>query len=322
MTTQYDRVSYPDKVQFASEPDDHDEVGHETGNGIYNDYTVQLQPKEYREPLKIACFRLERTRRTAFILCGILVVLILLILVIVIAAHANTSANNAAEANKRKYGLFAYPKAKDGSSVIAFNNKSFDSYKQYFENIETQIIDYDTVFQESQLDTYVKCNYTMNKTAEHLAAGQVCMQTPITFGSNCRHVNLYGYMENKPCILLILKLEEGVIPGFYSASNEEVKKIVNQSASEQFIAVTCEGTTDKGPVTIDTEYHPKLGFPQFFFPAKDKAFINPAVMVQFRSLQTNVKVKVRCTAWINTDGNTSPQDPDSIFSTEFTLKLT
>ena len=36
-------------------------------------------------------------------------------------------------------GLFAYPKAKDGSSVISFNNKSYDSYKHYFENIEAQI---------------------------------------------------------------------------------------------------------------------------------------------------------------------------------------
>lgn len=320
MTTQYDRVSYPDKVQFASEPDDHDEVGHETGNGIYNDYTVQIQPKQYREPFKIACFRIERTRRTAFVLFGILAVLIMVILIIVIAAHAHTSANNAA--NKRRYGLFAYPKAKDGSSVISFNNKSYDSYKHYFENIEAQITAYDTVTQENQLDKYVKCNY-VNMTAENLTAGQVCMQTFITFGPNCQHVNLYGYMENKPCILLILRLNEHAKPSVYSASNEEVKKIVDESASQKYIAVTCEGKTDKGPVTIETEYHPKLGFPQFFYPGKnDKSFIDPAVMVQFRSLQSNVEVKVRCTAWVNNDENTSPQDYGSIFSTEFTLKLT
>ena len=82
MTSQYDRVSYPDKVQFASElEDEHDGVGHQTGNGIYNDYTVQITPKPYTESFKIACFRIEKTKRSAFIICGILAIVVLVIIV-------------------------------------------------------------------------------------------------------------------------------------------------------------------------------------------------------------------------------------------------
>ena len=94
MSNQYDRVSYPDKVKFASDMEEEDGVGHRTGNGIYNDYTVQLAPKQYSEDFKIACFTFQKTRRTAFILCGVLVVLVMVVLIIIIAASSHTSKQN------------------------------------------------------------------------------------------------------------------------------------------------------------------------------------------------------------------------------------
>ena len=101
MAKQYDRVSYPDKVQFASDMEEDEGVGHQTGNGIYNDYTVQLAPKQYKEDFKIACFTFQKTRRTAFILCGAVVVLVMVILIIIVAASSHTKPSPQA---LKKYG--------------------------------------------------------------------------------------------------------------------------------------------------------------------------------------------------------------------------
>ena len=74
------------------------------------------------------------------------------------------------------------------------------------------IADYDVIKQEANPDTYVKC--ASNRTSESLSAGEVCMQLPTTFGAACQHVNLYGYDDEMPCVLLILKLVSS-----WSASN-------------------------------------------------------------------------------------------------------
>ena len=66
------------------------------------------------------------------------------------------------------------------------------------------ILDYDVIKQEANLDKYVKCSDNM--TAESLSPGQVCMQTPITFGQFCQNMNLYGYDAEMPCVMLVLKL--------------------------------------------------------------------------------------------------------------------
>ena len=80
--------------------------------------------------------------------------------------------------------------------------------------------------------------------------------------------------------------------------------------------------TDIASGTTKTEilYNPQ-GYPLYRFPAKgDSRYINPAVMVHFRSVKMDADVTVRCTAWVK-DGDGSPQEDGSIYSTEFTFKI-
>ena len=72
----------------------------------------------------------------------------------------------------------------------------------------------------------------------------------------------------------------------------------------------------------EMDYNPKMGFPLYFFPLKSGSdYISPAVMVQFKSLQMNTDITVRCTAWARNFNNGKPQDPDSAYSTEFTFRI-
>lgn len=333
MTNQYDRVSYPDKVQFASElEDDHDGVGHQTGNGIYNDYTVRIPPKLYTESFKVACFRIEKTRRTAFILCGVLV-LVILVIIIAVAANGHIRSQSGNKPPQSKQGLVAYPYLEDGSSVISFDPMDYNSYNKYIENMEFHMNDYDIIKQESHLESYVVCAW--NRTAESLSEGQVCMQTPITFGPYCQHMNLYGFKDEQPCVLLVLKLEEGVKPEPYdvnSVTDPALKNKLSDSVKNGMIPIRCEGKTEadrknmmitdvsNNNSTTDIQYHP-TGFPLYFFPVKSNSnYINPAVMVQFRSVKMDADVTVRCTAWVK-DGDKSPQDDGSIYATEFTFRM-
>lgn len=325
MTNQYDRVSYPDRVQFAELEDDQ-EVGHQAGNGIYNDYTVQITPKEYRDSFKIACLRLEKTKRTAFIIFGIAIVLILVLLIIVVVAVVHAKKNQKAQSVTRdEYGLLAYPVDKDEKPVIAFDPAAYSSFSKYVENIEFHLKDYDVLMQDANPDKYVICSENM--TSGSLEEGQVCMQTPITFGRYCRHVNLYGYPEERPCVLLVLKLNKDMKPSAHISdddSNAELKKTLDKLAADGLIPLTCEGKTETdrnnmktlptgtNNSTTEIEYHPHMGFPLYFFPVRnDSSYINPAVMVQFRSVKMNVDVTIRCTAWVL----------DNIISTEFTLRM-
>ena len=80
--------------------------------------------------------------------------------------------------------------------------------------------------------------------------------------------------------------------------------------------------TDITNGTAKTEilYNPQ-GYPLYRFPVKsDSKYIYPAVMVHFRTVKMDTDVTVRCTAWVK-DGDRSPQDDGSIFSTEFTFKM-
>ena len=89
MSSKYTKA-YSDKTHFSVPSDAHeysDEPHHQNGNGIYNDYTVDLHPKEYSSTFKIACFRFTNTRRTKCILFGGLATLcVFLIVVIAIAS--------------------------------------------------------------------------------------------------------------------------------------------------------------------------------------------------------------------------------------------
>lgn len=95
----YDRVAYSDKRPFSSEEyaDDpsHPEKRHVNGNGIYNDYTVEVEPRTVK-PLKFLCFTCKNTKRAKFVMiCSGLVLLVCIVLVVVSAvAHAKHSKNS------------------------------------------------------------------------------------------------------------------------------------------------------------------------------------------------------------------------------------
>lgn len=50
-------------------------------------------------------------------------------------------------------------------------------------------------------DPYMEC-----KNGEEVPDGKVCVQKMATFGEECTHLNHYGYLQGRPCVLLTLKL--------------------------------------------------------------------------------------------------------------------
>ena len=92
----YDRVEYSDKAHFSTPSDDHhysDEPrrnGARTGNGIYNDYTVELKPKPYGNPNKVLCCECKITKGVKFIImAGAVVVFLMALVLIIISAIAH-----------------------------------------------------------------------------------------------------------------------------------------------------------------------------------------------------------------------------------------
>ena len=99
MSSKYDRVS--DKQHFSVPYDAHeysdDVTNHNqtNGNGIYNDYTVELKPKQYDDTFRVMCFKFKNTKKCKFILISsVLVVCLLLVLVIVAASKSHGETND------------------------------------------------------------------------------------------------------------------------------------------------------------------------------------------------------------------------------------
>ena len=60
------------------------------------------------------------------------------------------------------------------------------------------------------------------------------------------------------------------------------------------------------------DYNPPEGFPLYYFIQKvrNSAYIHPAVMVQFNTLQVNKQITVKCTAWSQNFNNGKPQESE------------
>ncbi|KAL4233326.1 Atp1b1p [Mactra antiquata] len=328
----YGQVSYSDKAHFSTMSDDHhysDDVKngdrYTNGNGIYNDVTVELKPKEYGGHYKLLCFSCKNTKKVKFIMVGALVVFIMALILIIVSAVAHHQSTSKSGHNEKSYGLFAY--GPDSSGMITFDPLNHDTYMKYFYRLEKELNDYNIVTQVSDTDRYISCD----KNTTTVPEGKVCMQTAIEFGNNCQHTQMYGILEGRPCILLVLKPEKDLTPKLFNLSgtqNIELHRKLHTNWTRNAVPVICEGKTDEDKEALGTDkrggapvvYNPFQGFPQYYFIRRDvDGYINPAVMVQFNTVPTHRKVTIKCTAWAENFNDGQPET--SPYSTEFTLNI-
>ncbi|XP_060597649.1 sodium/potassium-transporting ATPase subunit beta-like [Ruditapes philippinarum] len=326
----YDRVDYSDKAHFSSPSDEHhysdDPVrnGTRNGNGIYNDYTVELKPKPYRNSIKVLCCECKNTKRVKFIMAGAVVVFLLALILIIISAiahHKQQQANKGSPA----YGLFAYGPDKNG--LISFSPRDHMTYMNYFNRLESSLADYSTLRQSANLDRYIHCDDNTTKVPH----GKVCMLTMEKFGDNCQHFDMYGINEERPCVLLVLKPDDNITPqpfDFTDGKNADIKEKIGDRFSSKSVAVSCEGKTAKDQAlmmrdnyTAMVDYNPPKGFPLFYFLEREAdGYLYPAVMVQFNTVPPNTQVNIVCTAWAKNFNNGQPQSSQK-YSTEFAILL-
>lgn len=329
----YDPVNYSDKDHIHTpsdghySDDPHDGGRQMNGNGIYNDYTVKLTPKAYNPTLKFLCWECKNTKRVKFVMCSACVVFCLALILVIVSAVAHHHEQSNQKKQTKEYGLMAY--GPDQNGMINFDHLDHKSYMAYFNRMEAALHDYDIVKQEAQLETkYIKCTDNMTSIPE----GKVCMLHPIHFGENCQHITMYGIIEERPCVLLVLKLEKDFMPvlfNFTDTQNAEIHRILGDRISNTSVGVSCDGKTDEDKKHIGRnkqegepfDFHPREGFPLYYFLSKDTdGYINPAVMVQFNTLPTRQTVTIKCTAWAENFNNEAPQTSPK-YSTEFTFDL-
>lgn len=321
----YDRVEYSDKTHFSTHSDEHhfsdDPV--RNGNGVYNDYTVELKPKTYNPTFRFLCCECKNTKRVKFIMAGASVVFCMALVLIIISAVAHHKASK--QTSNKKYGLIAY--GPDESGLVSFNPGDHKTYMGYFNRLEAGVADYNTLMQAANLKKYIPCNDSFTKIPE----GKVCMFTLEKFGERCQHYDMFGISEARPCILLVLKPEKELMPkpfDFTDGKNAEIKAMLENKTSDKSIPVSCEGKTEQDKALMNKidfpnkiDYNPANGFPLYYLLQREtEGHIYPAVMVQFNSIPTHQKVTVKCTAWAQNFNDGAPQNSE-VYSTEFSIIL-
>ena len=102
----YDRVAYSDKRPFSGEEyaDDpfYKDDKRTKGNGVYNDYTVEVQPAS--KPAKFMCFTCKNTKRAKYTMIAALIVLFLCIVLVVVSALAHVNHSTPDPKPKRQFG--------------------------------------------------------------------------------------------------------------------------------------------------------------------------------------------------------------------------
>ncbi|KAL5009940.1 hypothetical protein ScPMuIL_012245 [Solemya velum] len=324
MESKYDKVAYPDSAYLATS--EHGDFG----TGVYS-----VSYKDYRREntFKLACFRIhKRRKRTIYFVCGMVVVLVIIIGIIIALTGSRTNAGQPAVhkmMDDKKIGLDFYPKPLDGSNLIKFSMKS-STYMQYTKNLDYHVHVYSPMEQSGK--EYDRCN---NNTRPE---GKQCRFDMQDLGE-CSNMNQYGYGEQRPCVLLMLKPPNGTKPVLFEPDNIEVNKYFqpqwSPNANETFgtrwspdhVAVSCRGETrddvkfmgKSEPVLkfIPIAYMPANGFPMKFYPAvSNPNYRYPGVMVQFNTILTNKRVSVKCTAWAKNFNNGHPET-----STEYTASF-
>ncbi|KAK3583939.1 hypothetical protein CHS0354_033724 [Potamilus streckersoni] len=329
MSTKYDRISFPDSVKFASHSDNEFEPEMDAfSTGVYHDHTIYPRRRD-RTVFKLACLRIRNRQTLFFLIAGFVVALLTLVIIIGITAmHTDSTKNKTSDrtTNNKDYGLFFYPEV-DGSSVIKFDPTSLNSYKPYVDNLDYHMHVYSPVPQMHDANRYVVCT---ENTTQPLPEGKVCRFTAEDLGEECNHINMYGYKEGRPCVLLVLKLPDNMTPEPFDVNNSFVHKILNDRLSPYHVGISCAGETDKDQENIGTQqtvgppmkYMPNKGFMTSFFPTQlnNSLYILPAVSVQFNTVANKHAVAVKCVAWAENFNNGEPQNSE-LYIARFVINI-
>jgi len=138
--------------------------------------------------------------------------------------------------------------------------------------------------------------------------GKVCSLDLSEFGE-CIKEKKFGYEKGKPCIFLKLNKIYNWIPDTYRTTTDlppEMPKDLSKHIGEQVdmnkptnvIWVSCEGENPADQESLKAiMYHPRRGFPGYYFPFKNiDGYMPPVVAVEFE-VQTGVLINIECKAW-------------------------
>ncbi|XP_052809004.1 uncharacterized protein LOC128237474 isoform X2 [Mya arenaria] len=336
----YDQVGYSDKQPISSSNEFTDDpYGNRDPNGNGHDYT----PKLYNQGFSFLCFSSKNKKKAKFILASSVVVVILSVVLIIISIvahiHKDKDGSGAGQPKNTKLnGLFAY--GPDDTGLLELHVSDHGLYMPYVNRMEGKMQVYSTIRQVNDQKTFVTCNedetFILPPNED-----QACMQTAETFGENCQNFKLYGALELRPCILLVLTLEADHIPEPFNLSDPANAYVLKELASRHTmhdVGVSCYGKTeeDKKALVLHTAngtsenmldggafvYSPKNGFPTYFYAQKTRGlnYISPGVMVQLNHVPVNQKVTIRCTAWAKNFHDGHPET-SNVYTTEFSVLL-
>lgn len=326
MESKYDKVAYPENAYLHS-----DNEQEELGTGVYPGVSIISRKYKREDTIKIACFRVKRKFSRIAIVGGILAILLLIIAIIIISTSGKNEAKeerNLYNSNNKDFGLFFQPDV-DNSPLITFSPQNQGSMNPYLNSLDHNMHDY-TSFSHDK-DPYMDC-----KNGEEVPDGKVCVQRVETFGSECTHLENYGYLQGRPCVLLTLKLRPNDVPENF-ANNSDVGRMLNDTWSPYHIGLTCDGEREEdkkhlghdryySPVYTDhtimkekpIQNFPSKGFNLTFFPQKNPTkYIPPAVMVQFNTLMTNHVIQIKCVAWVANPVKGENPEESQIYTANF-----
>lgn len=331
MESKYDKVAYPENAFLHSDNEQED-----FGTGVYPGVSIISRRYKHEDTIKIACFKVKRKFSRVALIGGCLAILLLIIAIIIISTSGRNEAEKEKDlysSNKKPYGLFFQPEV-DNSPLLSFSPQNQGSMNPYLNNLDFHMHVYNTYSYDK--DPYMEC-----KNGEEAPDGKVCVQKMATFGEECTHLNHYGYLQGRPCVLLTLKLRPDDVPENFP-NNSKVGKMLNDTWSPYHIGLTCDGETedDRKYIGSDQWYTPVLadhtvmkekpiqnfpgkGFNLTFFPQRNPdKYIPPSVMVQFNTLMTNHPISIKCVAWVaNPEFGENPEESD-IYTARFRFLIT
>ncbi|XP_071135537.1 sodium/potassium-transporting ATPase subunit beta-like [Mytilus edulis] len=323
MESKYDRVDVPENLYLHSE-NEHNE---DFGTGVYPISVISRKSNLKSDTVKVACFRMRRKSR-CFLMIGGVIFLIIVILLIVVASNHNGSDKAPARVIEPSFaeeiklkGLMFEPNV-DNSPLIHYSIRDMKTYQKYLNQLDFYMYDYSAI--QQQTSDYVNC---VNESAPD---GKACRLTAHDFGSHCTHINVYGYQEGRPCVLLMLKLDNDTTIDPFTSKDTEIKKRLHDRWSADHIGITCDGETaldrehmghedfwyENSVKQDDITYKPPTGFPIWSYPKKNPHYKVPAVMVHFNTVRTNHLVTIKCVAWAKSFNNGKPQD-SKMYSVRF-----
>ncbi|XP_052087580.1 sodium/potassium-transporting ATPase subunit beta-like isoform X2 [Mytilus californianus] len=352
MESKYDRVDVPDNLYLHSDDEPND-----FGTGVYPISVISRKSNlksDTVKHVKVACFRMRRKSRCFLMIGGVIFLIIVILLIVVASNHngndkapaisitvieeiklkvaSNHKGNDKAPAivptikeETKLKGLLFEPNV-DGSPLIHYSIKDMNTYHKYLNQLDFYMYDYSAVHQ--QTSDYMNC---VNKSASD---GKACRLTSHDFGSHCTHTNVYGYQEGRPCILLMLKLDNDTNIEPFTSKDTEITKRLKDRWSDDHVGITCDGETaidrehmgheefwyENGVQETDIMYSPPTGFPVWFYPKMNPHYKVPAVMVHFNTIRSYHLVTIKCVAWAKSFNNGKPQDSE-MYSVRFQIYM-